>query len=33
VPLVTSKTDADDPLRTFRVSLTRLHEGVKLDGR
>jgi hypothetical protein len=25
--------DADDPLRAFRVSLTRFHKGVKLDGR
>jgi hypothetical protein len=24
---------ADDPLRGFRVSLTRFHKGVKLDGR
>ena len=24
---------ADDPLRSFRVSLTRFHKGVKLDGR
>jgi hypothetical protein len=24
---------ADDPLRSFRVSLTRFHRGVKLDGR
>jgi hypothetical protein len=24
---------ADDPLRSFRVSLTRLHRGVKLNGR
>jgi hypothetical protein len=25
--------DADDPLRSFRVSLTRFHKGVKLNGR
>jgi hypothetical protein len=25
--------DADDPLRSFRVSLTRFHRGVKLNGR
>jgi hypothetical protein len=25
--------NADDPLRSFRVSLTRFHKGVKLDGR
>jgi hypothetical protein len=25
--------DAVDPLRSFRVSLTRFHKGVKLDGR
>ena len=24
---------ADDPLRSFRVSLTRFHRGVKLNGR
>jgi hypothetical protein len=24
--------NADDPLRSFRVSLTRFHKGVKLDG-
>jgi hypothetical protein len=24
---------ADDPLRSFRVSLTRFHKGVRLDGR
>jgi hypothetical protein len=27
------RKDADDPLRSFRVSLTRFHKGVKLDGR
>jgi hypothetical protein len=25
--------NADDPLRSFRVSLTRFHKGVKLNGR
>jgi hypothetical protein len=25
--------DADDPLRSFTVSLTRFHKGVRLDGR
>jgi hypothetical protein len=25
--------DADDPLRSFRVSLTRFHKGVNLNGR
>ena len=25
--------DADDPLRSFRVSLTRFHKGVKINGR
>ena len=25
--------DADDPLRSFRVSLTRFHKGVKVNGR
>jgi hypothetical protein len=25
--------NADDPLRSFRVSLARFHKGVKLDGR
>jgi hypothetical protein len=24
---------ADDPLRAFRISLTRFHKGVKLNGR
>ena len=27
------QSKADDPLRSFRVSLTRFHKGVKLDGR
>jgi hypothetical protein len=25
--------DADDPLRSFRVSLTRFHKGVRINGR
>lgn len=27
------KKNADDPLHSFRVSLTRFHRGVKIDGR
>jgi hypothetical protein len=27
------RKDADDPLRSFRVSLTRFHKGVNLNGR
>jgi len=25
--------DADDPLHSFRVSLTRFHKGVRIDGK